>query len=380
MNSNQKILVSFCLGTFIVFSLFILSNLVSVFAQYTPEVTGTTANVSVSGYLENILVWHHPVNFSTTTGRQPGAEWPKVNADGVGYITINMSDNTNIIWNVYMNASDLISVSGDGTPMVPSESPMEIWTDFSGCTLENNPANLTYGLIEICTDLDRSDSIKVYFNLTIPVAQYNDTYYGDLWIYVNSTYDPPGEENDRAWYGDDSTTITIHKYIEFWWNLSTVNIDFATLTPGTGFGGIPSANATGPDAGFPAKMTNGDGTNIFIDIYMLGTDLKCLNDADACWTTPLVDIYNISIGWDGNLTYSNATNTSTLTWTDNIFKYVDYDFQAPPNLGDFANWHLVPNYTNQIPVYWNISIPTDTEQGTYGGEITATAVDVGEAP
>lgn len=363
LTPNQKILVFFCLAILTTISIFFISSgFKSVTAQATPVWEGTTANVSVSGYLDQINIWHNPVNFTAGTGRQPGRNVSKVNADGVGYITINMSTLTNIDWNVSMNASDLISLSGNGAPISPSQ--MVVWSDCAGGTplLETS---LDYSLIQICTDIARDASVDVYFNLTIPIGQYNDTYDGDLFIYADSNLASPGEGSNRTWYGPDNTTVIIIPYIEFWWNTATTPIDFATLSPGT------LANATGPNAGFPGNMTNGDNTNIYIDIYIMGTDLACLNPADACW-----GVYNISIGLDGNLTYSNAT--SAATWPDTI-KFVDYSYQAPPFEGDFYNWRHIPNYTD-VSSFWNISIPTDTEQGDYGGDITAKAVDEGTAP
>jgi len=345
-----------------------------VTAQAAPAIEGTTANVTISGYLEYINVMCNPVNFTAGNGRQPGREVEKINACDQGYITISMSESTNIAWDVYINASDLISASGYGTNIPPSQ--MEVWT--VGCSLELQPANLDYGLTKICTNIARDSSIDVYFNLTIPIGQYNDTYDGDFWIYVNSTYASPGEGSNRTWYGPDNTTVTIIPYVEFWWNPATIPIDFTALTPGTGFGGTPSANATkpavGPNGGFPANMTNGDNTNIYIDIYIMGTDLTCNGPpADACWGPP---IFNISVGQNGNLTYSNAS--SDVTWPDAI-KFVDYSYQAPPYQGDFVNWNHVPNYTD-VSSFWNISIHPDTLQGSYGGDITAKAVDQGEAP
>jgi len=340
---------------------------------------GTTANVTVSGNLDNIEILCNPVNFTAGVGRPPGTEVHKYNACGPDhkYITISMGENTNIAWDLYINASDLISDSGNGAVITPSQ--MTVWSSCAGGTpLSKTP--LDYGLIEICTGIDRDASVDVYFNLTIPVGQYNDTYDGNLWIYVDSPLASPGEGSNRTWYGPENTTVTVIPYIEFWWDTDTVPIDFTVLTPGIGFGGIPSANATnpdiGPNGGFPANMTNGDNTNIYIDIYIMGTDLECLNPADACWSTPS-GIFNISIGSNGNLTYSNAT--SIITWPDKGIKFVDYSYQAPPYAGDFANWQGVPNYTD-VPSFWNISIPVFTEQGSYGGEITAKAVDQGTAP
>jgi len=374
LSPNKSILVLFCLFSISIYVFFRFSSIESVTAQATPVVEGTTANVTVSGYLEYINVWCAPVNFTAGEGRQPGREVPKVNACNQGWITINMTENTNVDWNVSMNASDLISVSGNGAPIPPSQ--MEVWSDCAGGT-PLLPTTLDYGLIQICTDIARDASVDVFFNLTIPIAQYNDTYDGDIWIHVNSSLAQPGEGSNRTWYGPDNTTVTIIQYIEFWWNTGTTPIDFATLTPGTS--AIATDPSIGPNGGFPSNMTNGDNTNIFIDIYILGTDLECLNDYDACWNSPLLTppgIYNISIGPNGNLTYSNAT--SAATWPD-IIKFVNYSYQAPPYEGDFENWHHVPNYTD-VSSFWNISIPSNAEQGSYGGDITAKAVDEGTAP
>jgi len=366
---NQKKVVFFCLSIFIVIYLFIeLSGLKSVFAQYAPVIQGTTANVSVSGFLEYINVTYYPVNFTGGgVGRNPGIivqKYPQT------YLIIDMTDNTNIAWDAYMSASDLIPVNGVGTPISPIR--MTVWSDCDG-GVQLPATTLNYNLIKLCEDIGFNRNFNLYFNLSIPVGQYNNTYYGNLTIYVNSSDASPGEGSNRTWYGPDNTTVKIIQHIEFWWNAATTPIDFATLTPGIGFTS-PSANATGPSAGFPANMTVGDNTNIYTDIYIKGTDLFGLSGM-------ALGTFNITIGIPpspGNLTYSNAT--SSATWPSTI-KFVNYTYQAPgPTYqGDFTNWHHVPNYTD-VPSFWNISIPTLAKQGSYGGDVTAKAVDESTAP
>lgn len=332
---------------------------------------GTTANVTVSGCLEYLNVSYSPVNFSGDAGVIPGSVVSKVNANGVGYIIIDMTVNTNIAWDAYMNASDLIPVNGVGARISPKN--ITVWSQ--GCPIELPATSLDYNLKKLCTEIPYNSNFNLYFNLTLPVGWYNNTYYGNLTIFVNSSHTAGGTcPYNATWNGPNNTTVKIKTNIEFWWNANTVPINFQTLSPGTGFCGplgcTPSANAT-INKGFPANMTVGDNTNIYTDIYMMGTDLTCNGPGgDQCWGPP---IWNISIGPTGNLTYSNATTNTT--WPSKI-KFVNYSYQAPPYLGDFLNWHHVKNYTD-VPSFWNISIPSNTKQGSYGGGITAKAVDEG---
>jgi hypothetical protein len=375
---NQKNLIFFCLGIFIVFCVFIkFSDFESVFAQYSPVIHGTTANVSVSGYLGFINVTYLPVNFTAGVGRNPGTIVAKANIQP--YLTIDMTDQTNIAWDAYMNATNLIPVNGVGTPIVPSR--ITVWSTcdggvaLPGTSLGNN-------LIKLCEDITYNRNFDLYFNLSIPVGQYNNTYYGNLTIYVNSSDASPGDGSNRTWFGPNNTTVKVIQHIEFWWNAATTPINFATLSPGIGFcSGMPlvcypSANATGPSAGFPANMTVGDNTNIYTDIYIKGNDLIGLSG--MALGPPRFDILVGIPPARGNLTYSNAT--SSANWPATI-KFVNYSFQAPgPSYqGDFANWHHVKNYTD-VPSFWNISVPNEAKQGSYGGDITAKAVDEGEKP
>ncbi len=342
------------LGTFFVFSKF--TSVVN-----SQQEGKTTANVTVSGYLGNINITYNPVNFTAGTGRNPGIVVSKVN-NGTSYIIIDMNDSTNIAWDAYMNASNLIPENGVGSFIRPNN--MTVWTNCDGGT-PLLATNLDYNLIKLCEDIAYNRYFNVSFNLTIPVGQYNNTYYGNLTIYVNSSDSSPGDGSNRTWFGPNNTTVKIIQNIEFWWNANTVNIEFPTMNPNT------KSNATNSNHGFPANMTIGDNTNIFVDLYLKGTDLIGLSGQ------AFDQKYNITIGPYGNLTYSNATN-STVNWPSTI-KFLNYSYQAPPNVGDFANWHGVKNYTD-VPSFWNISIPISAKQGTYGGEVNAKAVDQGANP
>jgi hypothetical protein len=352
-------------------SFFILSNFTKVNSLSSGDVP-TTANVSVRGCLGIINLTYYPVNFTTGGGFSPGG-FPVAKNNTKTYIIINMSINNNIAWDVFMNASNLIPLSGVGAPISPQNimvsSPCNGTVDAA-----LNPAmqntTLDYTLKRLCSETQYNKNISVYFYLTIPVGQSNDTYFGNLTVYVNSTHSSTPECNNRTWDAPNNTTVLVHTNIDFLWDTSTTNIDFLTLSPGTGFG-TPSANATF-NKGFPANMTIGKNTNIRTDLYIKGTDLIGLTGQ------ALAELYNISIGPTGNLTYSNATSNST--WPDRI-KFINYSYQTPGPIyqGDFWNWGNVRNSTNTTS-FWNISIPNDARQGNYGGGITATAIEKGAMP
>jgi hypothetical protein len=332
----------------------------------------TTANVTISGYLDYINVTNNPVNF-TLGARNPGNTYPKSN--GPNYITIKMGANNNIIWDAYMNASDLIPVGGIGGNMQPNL--LTVSSDCDGGTALPN-TTLNYGLIKICSNIGYERFINVTFYLTVPVGRYNNTYNGNLWVYVNSSASTITGDN-RTWPGPGNTTITIGTNIEFSFDGNTVPITFPTMSPGT------SSNASTPGlcgglptcGGFPTNMTLGANTNVLTDIYFKGTDLIGLSG--QALGPP---IYNISIGPYGNLTYSNATNVK---YWSNGTRYLNYSFQVPvPGVyqGDFPNWYKIQNNTN-VTSFWNISIPggiNGAKQGSYGGNVIAQAFLSGKNP
>jgi hypothetical protein len=346
-------------------SFFILSNFTKTVNSLSSGDQPTTANVTVRGCLGIINLTYYPVNFTVGEGLIPGG-FPVAKNNTQTYIIINMSDTNNIAWDAYMNASNLIPLSGVGAPIYPQN--ITVSSPCSGSPLPNT--TLDYTLKRLCAETPYNKNISVYFYLTIPVGQSNDTYSGNLTVYVNSTHALPGDCNNRTWDAPKNTTVLVKTNIDFGWDKDTVNIDFLILSPGTGFG-TPSANAT-LNKGFPANMTMGKNTNIRTDIYIKGTDLIGYTGQAA------LEAYNISIGPTGNLTYSNATSNST--WPDRI-KFINYSFQAPGPIygGDFGNWGDVRNSTNTTS-FWNVSIPKDARQGNYGGGITAQAIEKGAKP
>lgn len=316
-----------------------------------PGIEGTTANVTVYGALGDITVYFNPVNFtSSDVGEAPGATYSKVNAGGVGYIRVNMTANNNMEWDIYMNASDL----SDGTYTIPAENI----TVNSTCNVKSPPVSLislSNQLKPICyeddapeSDIQPHDYTDIYFYLYVPAGQYNNTYFGDIWIYVNHTGTDPTGDN-RTWYGPNNVTIKIKQFIEIMWSL--VPISFGSMAPNT------KSNAT-DNTGFPANVTNTAVTNVFIDLYLNGTDL--VSGANY-------------IGVD-NVSYSNAT--SEANWPDSI-KDLTLSF---PGVGNtFDNWQHVKNDTDLLS-WWNISIPLAQPGGVYNGSVNAKAVEEGQTP
>lgn len=323
----------------------------------TPSAPGTTANVTVYGTLGDIEVYFNPVNFtSSDVGEAPGSTYKKVNAGGVGYIRVNMSANNNMEWDIYINASDLSDGAGNTIPV-------ENISVNSTCNVKSTPVTLiplSTNLKHICYETDTPESdiqphayADIEFYLYVPAGQYNNTYFGNIWIYVNHTGTDPTGDN-RTWYGPNNITIKVKQFIEITWSL--VPIQFPSLAPNT------KSNAT-DNEGFPANVTNTAVTNVFIDLYLNGTNLDCLSG--GC-----------SIGTDyigvGNVSYSNAT--SLATWPDNI---KDLALLFPSQGNTFDNWQHVKNNTD-IFNYWNISIPQAQPGGDYGGYVNAKAVEEGQ--
>jgi hypothetical protein len=368
VKKNQKIFILFLI---IMFCISIFFKFTSIVNSQTAQSAPTTANVTVSGCLDQINITYYPVNFTLGTGRLPGITVSKTNIQP--YLMVDMTINTNINWDAFINASNLLPVNGVGSPIYPNN--ITVWTnDCGGGTPSSLPATtLDYNLKRLCSEIPSNSGFNLYFNLSIPIAQYNNTYFGNITIYVNSTHSTGSTcPYNVTWFGPNNSTVSIITSLEFYWDSSTVPIMFQTLSPGVGFTS-PSANATypsGTQGGFPANMTIGRNTNIYTDIYIKGTDL--IGYSGEAFNQH----YNITIGPNGNLTYSNAT--SNTTWPSYI-KHVNYSFYAPPYVGDFWNWRVVRNNTN-VTSFWNISVPSLAKQGNYGGGITATAVDQGSIP
>jgi len=354
LNYSQKFLIIFLIFIvgFIVweipeFKLFITGRVA------TPVTQPAIANVTVYGQLGNITVYFNPVNFtSSDVGEAPGGTYPKVNASGVGYIRVNLTENNNMVWDLYMNASDLT----DGTHTIPAENI----SVNSTCSGQKTPPvsliTLSNNLKPICWEYDTPTSsdiqphayTDIYFYLYIPAGQYNNTYNGNIWIYVNHTGTDPTGDN-RTWYGPSNTTVKVKQFIEIVWSL--VPIEFGSMAPQT------KSNATN-NKGFPANVTNTAVTNVFIDLYINGTNL----------------VSGANFIGVGNVSYSNAT--SLATWPSSI---KDLSLSFPAVGTTFNNWKHIKNNTDTLS-YWNISIPTAQPGGVYEGTVNAKATEEGQDP
>jgi hypothetical protein len=316
------------------------------------QTAGTTANVTVYGKLGNVTVYFNPVNYtpSGSEGIAPGSFYPKVDAGGVGYIRINLTADNNMAWNIFMNATELSDGAGHTIPV----NAVQVNSSCDG-----NPSSLqslSNGFVDVCSenqgtpnDIEPHESADVYFWLNLPAGQYNATYSGHLWIYINHTGTDPAGDN-RTWYGPYNITVTVSKTIDLIWSL--VPINFGSMAPGS------SSNAT-DNQGFPTNITSTAVTNVFIDLYINGTNL-----VEQIDPTKIIGV--------GNISYSNATQLSQ--WPSSI-KDLDINFPA----STFGNWEHVGNATHTYS-YWNITIPVAQPGGVYGGNVYAKAVEEGENP
>lgn len=360
LKKNQKIFILFLIT---ISCLFILSRFISVKSQALKE-QPTTANVTISGFLGNIMVQFYPVTFVSAIN-QPGVQPattletnPKRNEGSVGFIRVNTTTQTNVAWNISMNATDLVDSFGHIIPV----SNIYVNSTCNGTKAYMAPLALSKGLQFICgglgTDfIQKYNSADIYFWLSVPAGQFNSTYNGTFWILLNSTFAYNNRVFPNASAGDSMNNIntTVKKYVEFSWDF--VPINFGTMNPGT------SSNATAKQ-GSPANLTNGAATNIPIDFYINGTDLNSGSD----------------IIKSDNITYSNAsTDNITLEWPFRVTHILNNSLPSGPIGGDFVNWGLVKNNTN-ILSFWNITIKPGQPGGVYSGNIYAKAVDSGTKP
>jgi len=377
--TNFKVLSLCFIFVFISLSVLLSHLFFTQVAAQLPYYRGTTANVSISGWVGKIIVLHNPVDFtpSGTDGLQPATDDNiKQDADALPYITVNTSGTTNINWGLSINASYLVDDRGN----LINPANITVNTTCAGDIASPADIRLSTDLQTLCTwdsanpeSLTKTDSTDVYFYLDIPAGQYNNTYNATFWLYVNSS---DSYAND-TWVGTWNITMKVRRYIEIAW--SHVPITFSTMSPGT------SSNATkGLKAGWPGNVTNGAATNIYLDLYINATNLIATSgDALTAWGGNEAEILTT------NITYSNATDefarapedlhllqkdlptssecveTAMLTanWCGIHFK----DKETYMNNTDFLNW-------------WNITIDQTQYQGTYRGDVNAKAVDAGYDP
>jgi len=222
----------------------------------------------------------------------------------------------------------------------------------------------------ICTGILYNEWANISFFLDVPAGQYNNTYYGNITIYVNSTQ-VEVEPLNRTWEGPEDlngTTVLIERFIEIAWEGTP--IDFDTVAAGR------SANASDEESGWPSNITSSSLTNIFIELYLNGTEFS--NTTTAVPDNPsfcFPSIGNCTFESE-NVTYSNAT--ALVDWPDSILALDDI-YSSPG--GDFPNWGQL-NFGNATAknIWWNISVPGGMPAAAYEATVWAKAVDVGETP
>jgi len=368
---NFKVLMVYLLVFISIFGLILKHDgMHEVWAQ---AVAPTTANVTISGWLDDLKISCTPVSFSEgVTVLSDGDTYPKVEDCSSPDIIVDLDPSTNVAWNFYMNATDLDDGQGHTIPV----GQMQVNTTCGGYRIATeNPITLDYSLVSICappetgeSPLDSGEYAYVEFFLTVPAGTYNNTYLADLWIFANGT----AAENNRIWIGIGQINVTIDKTLDVSWTLSPIS--FGTLSPR-----IEPYNAT-DYLGFPSNITSGPKTNIYVDLYINGTDLVLEGNPTEF----------IAIGDYGNVTYSNATggtipgSSDPTDWPDGINK-LPYILPASSTNGDFPNWHLIPNRTH-VYNYWNMTVPPSPPlseallPGTYVANLTAKIVDAGFDP
>jgi len=371
---NKKVLVLFFLALISLSSIF-LNNYLTLVRGQGEEVTWrarpTTANVSVLGGLGTLNISCIPVNFTddATYCLAPGtANRPKLSPAGGEcgngrYIRIWM-ESTNIPWDLYVNISDIVSDTGKFS-ITPDN--VHVNTTCGGGTPTSNWITLSYNLQKICSGVPYNGVVDLEFYLDVPAGYENTTYFGDLFLWVNSTQS--GEPHDnRSLALPNNLTLTICKFVEITWNPATTPIVFPPTSAGH------SKNAT-ENNGWPANITNTPRTNIPVDYYINGSDFVNITIPSP------VECPGFLVGSEckfesENATYSNAT--SLATWPDGV-RQLSNSFTTPPPYGDFPNWSNVRN-NSETPSWWTISIPSGMPIATYQANIVVKAVDHGTPP
>jgi len=375
---NFKVLMVYLLVFISVFGLILKHDgMHEVWAQ----AAETTANVTISGYLDSIIVGCIPVSFSNSSNLvfPDGGTYPKVEDCHSPNITIGLSPMTNVAWYFYMNATDLIDDQGHEINITDPNYLLQVDTDCGGVrTL--SPINLDYSLVPICdfsttgidNPIDALEVVGVSFFLTVPDGTYNNTFKGSFSIWINST----ASTNDVDWAGVDQLNVTVQKSYELYWTLAPIS--FGTLSPR-----LDPYNATNY-LGFPTNLTVGPKTNIFVDLYINGTDLVKEGDPAEF----------IAIGDNGNVTYSNATggagNEGSNEPTDWPNSTKELDYTLPIDVpawggGDFSNWYMIGN-SSHVFSYWNMTVLTAPPlerpivPGIYVANLTAKIIDAGFDP
>jgi len=331
-----------------VFTIFKFTNFESAKAQPLP-ISGTTANVTVKGYLDNLIVQYFPVNFTIgSNGNMPGDTYPKAN--GQPFLEISTGPLTNVEWNISINGTYMVNELGNRIPVENISFNTTNWP--TARPLSNQPQDVAY-------EIPAGGFEQIYFYLYIPVGAANGTYKGDIWIYAWSNK-ASEDSNNNTWTGLDNTTVTVAVTYGIEWSLKP--IDFGVLNPGT-------VGAKAKDNfGWPTNITVVDNTNVPVDLYINGTDLVNVSEIPVI-DSKNITYYNVSIPFvyttDPVLTQSYAYTLNNTRPTSTTY-------------GDFANWGAIGNNTD-VYSYWNITIP-NIPGGIYYGNVTAKIVVNGEKP
>jgi len=328
------------------FSIFFkLTDFVLVGAQL-ENIRGTTANVTIKGVLDNIVVEEYPVNFSFLNGNAPGfGNYTKQN---LPYLNISLGPLTNVRWNISINGTNMVNENGN---------IITVENIFFNTT--NHPDALSLSNIhqELEYEIEPHDFRLIYFYLTIPVGAANGTYYGDIWVYVWSN-EASEDSNNKTWSGLSNTTVTVKIAIGIDWSLKP--IDFGILNPG-----VIGAKAL-DNYGWPTNITVDRNTNVPVDLYINGTDL--------------VDESGVPSIGSKNITYYNYTHNQydlIPLLSDSVTHTLNNTRPASSTHGDFENWGAIPNSTDVFS-YWNISLAIPGLKGSYYGNVTARIFVAGE--
>ena len=152
----------------------------------------------------------------------------------------DLDASNNVVWHLYMNATDMTDGLGHFIPV----NNIIVNSTCGGGTGFSDLRSLSSNLQIICQDTPYNDNANVSFFLDVPPGQYNNTYFGDIWFYVNGTSVQVDPKN-RTWVGPNNTTVLIERFIDIAWG--GVPIDFATVAAGR------SANATDNEHGWPSN-------------------------------------------------------------------------------------------------------------------------------
>jgi hypothetical protein len=320
------------------------TNFISVKAQ--EPIQGTTANVTVKGYLDKLIVQYFPVNFTVGVGVQPGSTYSKVNEQP--FLEVTTGPSTNVKWDIAINGSDMINELGNRIPVENISFNSTRWTSLR---------YLSNQLQDVGFDIPATGSEQIYFYLYIPVGAANGTYKGNIWIYAWSN-DASDGDNNNTWTGLDNTTVKVAVTYGVEWTLKP--IDFGLLSPG-----VVGAKAK-DNFGWPTNITIVDNTNVPVDLYINGTDL--------------VNASEIPVIGSKNITYYNYTNNNydlPPDLSNSIIHTLNNTRPASVTYGDFANWGGIGNNTD-VYSYWNISLAIPGLKGTYYGNVTARIFVTGE--